>query len=633
MISSGNEHKNDFEKFAIISKESIKLYAEMGGFQEMNEDSISVLCQDLNYRIRECIQHAIQFMRHSKRRKLTSEDVNQAFEWSETQPILGYKNNSSDPVKNIFVKEAKVFTFEENKQINLMEEMNKMLNDSCSQFLDVDLHEKQPEVKVEWVSVEGKPNFDVIEANESTTNSNKITHDLMDYFHCVTKAILGTDNKMTDEALIDLSTNNKLVPILPFFINFVNVGVKKLSHDLVQLKKLLQTIDSLLRNRCFYLAIDPYLSLLTKAILYCILEPLGASINPINDHWTIRDFASILLSNLLNIWCDAKIGKEIWLQTIEELRDTLLDFTKPLSSHYGAIVAFHALGHDVIMQHLYPCLSVYLPHLLPFLNKSEYSFAQRKCDAFKVFGSIQSVAEKILLTFRTLLINNLEDVENSHKTHSEPNVENSYQTHSDLNLENSFQVYYELNELFGDSISAKLPTDFPATDFQRLRKHYDKSARVTNYFMSQESTQTGEELLDTFYQTTSRPDDELISVMSTGGEDDNNSYDDNSGGSDNDKETATSDLQIKSTISDSGLGIKLTIKKLRRDEQQNKINVNSNDNNDHSFKGRRVSLKLNREQAFDSVFTIQKPIIFNVRGIHLQNNCYLFLFVFCICSL
>ena len=38
---------------------------------------------------------------------------------------------------------------------------------------------------------------------------------------------------------------------------------------------------------------------LISTVMYCILEPLAVSINPLNDHWALRDYAARLLSQVL----------------------------------------------------------------------------------------------------------------------------------------------------------------------------------------------------------------------------------------------------------------------------------------------------------------------------------------------
>lgn len=81
-------------------------------------------------------------------------------------------------------------------------------------------------------------------------------------------------------------------PYAPLFYQ----QVKSVSHDLEQLHRLLQVARSLVRNP--HLCLGPYVRSLVGSVLYCVLEPLAASINPLNDHWTLRDGAALLLSHI-----------------------------------------------------------------------------------------------------------------------------------------------------------------------------------------------------------------------------------------------------------------------------------------------------------------------------------------------
>ncbi len=61
-------------------------------------------------------------------------------------------------------------------------------------------------------------------------------------------------------ALQDLHVNNKISGLLPYLVNFVSCGVKMVSHDLVQLTRLLDIIDALTANPVMYLG--PYVSII-----------------------------------------------------------------------------------------------------------------------------------------------------------------------------------------------------------------------------------------------------------------------------------------------------------------------------------------------------------------------------------
>lgn len=54
--------------------------------------------------------------------------------------------------------------------------------------------------------------------------------------------------------------------------------------------------------------------MLIQAVKYCAMEPLAAAINPLNDHWTLRDYACRLLAEIIRYQ-----KKELIVQTKENV--------------------------------------------------------------------------------------------------------------------------------------------------------------------------------------------------------------------------------------------------------------------------------------------------------------------------
>ncbi|XP_041317633.1 TAF6-like RNA polymerase II p300/CBP-associated factor-associated factor 65 kDa subunit 6L [Pyrgilauda ruficollis] len=119
--------------------------------------------------------------------------------------------------------------------------------------------------------------------------------------------------------------------------------VKSVSHDLEQLSRLLHLARSLLQNP--FLCLGSYVGSLMGSVLYCVLEPLAASINPLNDHWTLRDYAAMLLGRIF--WSHGELVRGLYQQILLSLQKVLADPVRPLCSHYGAVVGLHALGWKV----------------------------------------------------------------------------------------------------------------------------------------------------------------------------------------------------------------------------------------------------------------------------------------------
>ncbi|EHH56136.1 PCAF-associated factor 65-alpha [Macaca fascicularis] len=193
----------------------------------------------------------------------------------------------------------------------------------------------------------------------------------------------------TQVALQDLQTNSKIGALLPYFVYVVS-GVKSVSHDLEQLHRLLQVARSLFRNP--HLCLGPYVRCLVGSVLYCVLEPLAASINPLNDHWTLRDGAALLLSHITH----GDLVSGLYQHILLSLQKILADPVRPLCCHYGAVVGLHALGWKAVERVLYPHLSTYWTNLQAVLDDYSVSNAQVKADGHKVYGAILVAVERLL---------------------------------------------------------------------------------------------------------------------------------------------------------------------------------------------------------------------------------------------
>lgn len=536
----------DEKKYSQLCRENIKLFAETVGYNDLPDCVASCLAEDVNYRLRETIQNAGQFMRHAKRRKLCVEDINRTLRWNDVELLFGY--GSAEPLPMKFIKEADVFCVEEN-EVNLVN----LATTNCAL--------EQPGevgVKAYWLAVEGVPKSGFSQNSVQNKKNGHIetlvSEELMAYYEQVTKAILGNNEELLKIALNDLRTNAKIAPLLPYLVNFVSVGVKKMSHDLTQLTKLLHTVFSLVRNPSLYLGPKPYLNLLVQAVLYCILEPLAASINPINDHWTLRDTAAQLLVQIVKEWFTPT--NDLLHHVTSALKESFTDLSKPFCSHYGAIVALISLGVETAEKIIYPHLSHYWPHLTAALEDCNYSNAQVKADAQKVHGGLLLVSELIILAQLKKEFgprcDSTEEKEYFIKSKFSNNFLNTLNTDSSNLMPKSVDIYKELYDYFGDALAIKLPYIYISNIYK------SKEYPVVNLFSTPELLQSGEELLEVFYDK----DEE----MKSNSLEDDNSYDERDENSSDDHETDPVDLQIKSTISDPTLGIKLTIAKLRRNK-------------------------------------------------------------------
>ncbi|XP_043953768.1 TAF6-like RNA polymerase II p300/CBP-associated factor-associated factor 65 kDa subunit 6L isoform X2 [Gambusia affinis] len=363
-------------RFAEVSRDSVKLMAESTGV-DLADDVAALLAEDVCYRLREAAQTSSQFMRHAKRRKLTVEDLNRALRWSRVEAVCGYGAQDALPFRS--VKEGELF-FVEDREINLIElALATNIPKGCAETM----------VRVNVAYLDGKGNVEP--QGTVPTAVQTLSDDLLKYYQQITRAILGDDPHLMKMALLDLQSNSKIAALLPYFV-YVISGVKSVSHDLEQLNRLLHMVKSLVQNP--YLYLGSYVRSLVSSVMYCILEPLAASINPLNDHWTLRDYAALLLSHIF--WTHGDLVSGLYHQILLSLQKVLSDPVRPLCSHYGAVVGLHALGWKAVERVLFPHLPAYWANLQAVLDDYSVSNAQVKADGHKVYGAILVAVERLL---------------------------------------------------------------------------------------------------------------------------------------------------------------------------------------------------------------------------------------------
>jgi len=80
---------------SLFPKDSFKVLAETAGISNLSDDIANALAPDVEYRLREVVQEAIKFMKHSKRSKLATEDVNNALRVLNVETMYGFSSKDS----------------------------------------------------------------------------------------------------------------------------------------------------------------------------------------------------------------------------------------------------------------------------------------------------------------------------------------------------------------------------------------------------------------------------------------------------------------------------------------------------------------------------------------------------------
>lgn len=401
------------KRYAVLSSVSILQCANATGITDLPADVASALAEDASYRVREIINKSSQFMKHARRIRLSATDVMKALHFNHVTSTIG-ENHAEDPHYDTLNEGD--FHILEDDPVNLHDIA--LDNYKGREMI-------QPTFSSSWYIVNGS----LYTGNASDENVT-VSDTLLEYFNTSVTCILGSDKALRQETLKDLCVNPKIFPLIPYFVTFIS-NVKAVSHDLQKLSVLLQTVSALTLNP--YMNFMGFLKPLVSSVLYCVLEPLAASINLTNDHWLLRDYGARLLAFIADRHSHTHT-KDIVKYIRESVKNILSDPTRPLCSHYGSIVTITALGIPAIRTMLCPNLLSYYDLCLRSLleEDTDCNNVHLKSDIHKVVGVIIDALEKMYF----------EVFENG--------------------LQNSdYTLLTQLFSLFGDSLFARLPLLVP----------------------------------------------------------------------------------------------------------------------------------------------------------------------------
>ncbi|KAK9767594.1 histone H4-like TAF Taf6, SAGA complex subunit [Basidiobolus ranarum] len=402
---------------SIYSKDTIKHVAESVGISNLKDDVASALCQDVEYRLHEIIQEGIRFMRHSKREKLTVEDINNALRVRNVEPLYGFNSASGDfRFKTTNVNNHDIFYLDD-------EELD------FDSILSAPLPKIAPDVTytAHWLAIEGvqpaisrnpapgESKVDILEKKVKPevmpkANNNEpevkplvkhvLSKELQLYFERITNAIFSDEDTLRATGLSSLSTDPGLHQLLPYFVQFISEKVTQNMKKLKPLESSLSMIKSILDNPNLF--VEPYLHQIMPPLLSCLVgKKLGES--PQVDHWGVRKLAA----KIVGIIC-SKYGQNyhtLQPRVTKTLLRAFLDPTKPLTTHYGAIIGLSSLGNEIIKILIVPNLKPYGTILGQQLESTN---ATKKQEAEKCHSALMD-AIKSLKEFPDLeLLNNPE---------------------------------------------------------------------------------------------------------------------------------------------------------------------------------------------------------------------------------
>ncbi|RCK64499.1 Transcription initiation factor TFIID subunit 6 [Candida viswanathii] len=371
----------------------------------ISDETAKSLAMDVEYHIHEIIETAVKFMRHSKRRQLTTSDISYALKILNIEPLYGYDNSQPLNYKETMVGAGgQTLYYIDDNEI----EFEKLINQELPKV------PRQVNFTAHWLAVEGVQPMvpqnplpseiknlpavvrgatssmlgnDILSlgnksedaeggaaggkksgtaGGSSTTDKDLeikplikhvLSKELKLYFDKVVEVLVSTDPEkehLRNAALTSLKNDPGLHQLVPYFIQFVAEQITNQLRNIEILSTMLEVILALADNKTIFL--DPYVHALMPCILTLLLaKRIGPVIkNPqseesqqvLKSQLAIREFAAILLEHIIKVYGSSY--STLRPRVTRTLLRALLDSTKPVGTHYGALLGLKNMGVEVL---------------------------------------------------------------------------------------------------------------------------------------------------------------------------------------------------------------------------------------------------------------------------------------------
>ncbi|OMP03169.1 TATA box binding protein associated factor (TAF) [Corchorus capsularis] len=289
---------------SIVAKETIEVIAQSIGINNLSSDAALALAPDVEYRMREIMQEAVKCMRHSRRNILTTDDVDGALSLRNVEPVYGFASGGPLQFKRA-VGHRDLFYIDD-KDVDLKDVIEAPIPKApldttvvCHWLAIEGVQPAIPEnapVEVIAAPPNGKTNDkkDELPVDIKLPVKHVLSRELQLYFDKITElTVRNSDSALFKEALVSLSTDSGLHPLVPYFTFFISDEVSRGLNDYSLLFALMRVVRSLLQNP--HIHIEPYLHQLMPSVVTCLVsKKLGNRIA--DNHWELRDFTAKLVA-------------------------------------------------------------------------------------------------------------------------------------------------------------------------------------------------------------------------------------------------------------------------------------------------------------------------------------------------
>ncbi|OQR73094.1 TAF6 RNA polymerase II p300/CBP-associated factor-associated factor 65 kDa subunit 6L-like [Tropilaelaps mercedesae] len=430
------------QQFVLLGTTSVERWSEQLDLT-LDPDALTILTEDLNFRLRQLAHDASQHMRHSGRRRITPNDIDRALQWCNFGPSCGLGcRTSTEQTEYVQVEDMSVPVF---KTIEI--------ENALDVRLDLEVEPVVPACQSQWALIDGRAQPGVeIEYPEGQRKLDAFTSVHAEYLEQAVQAIMSDTDEATALIVDDLAFNPNLAVLLPSLLNSISVGLRRYHHDPPRMFKLLGAFKALINNDYVLLTATPSLHSCLQILYYCLRESLAMDATETTDELTFRMKAAYVMQYFVetNTNPTNRLEEQVTARCLEDCLAGNVD------AMYGALFTLRLLrkGRRVLKE---------LPELIGVIEQLERQPAA-SAKACLARGFLQDFARLEIVQAQAALLHN----------------------------ERHHVDYATIEQYLGPSLSAML---YPLNIGEFL-------FRSTGAAPSTENTNTSDQLLGSFYEET-----------------------------------------------------------------------------------------------------------------------------------
>ncbi|KAJ2346569.1 histone H4-like TAF Taf6, SAGA complex subunit, partial [Coemansia sp. RSA 2671] len=186
------------------------------------------------------------------------------------------------------------------------------------------------------------------------------------YFECITESLVSPDPLIKSTALESISIDAGIHQLVTYFVQYIAMTVKNNLNNLETLRTAMAVAKALRRNPNLF--VEPYMHQLIPSLLTCLVSKRLCE-SYTEDHWSLRDGAAEQIAEICQQF--GQSYHTLQARIARTLLRAFLDPTKPLTTHYGAIVGLTKLGLSIVKVLVLPNIRTYMSLLDAEMEKRD----------------------------------------------------------------------------------------------------------------------------------------------------------------------------------------------------------------------------------------------------------------------